>query len=452
MNQSKYRPYPSYQATDVPWLGNIPRDWKVTEAKYPFEITLGKMLQNEPTSNSDLEVPYLKALHVQWDRVLLDELPTMWASLSDIKSLTVQKGDLLVCEGGEVGRASIVEENPPPDCIIQNALHLVKPKKNGNVQYLKYLLVHIAAKGWFDVLCNRATIAHFTSEKFKDLPIPLPSLGEQRAIAAFLDHETAKIDTLIAKKECLLELLAEKRQALITHAVTKGLDTHAPMKDSGVDWLGNIPQSWEVSLLKNFVHSVQTGPFGSQLHNEDYVLEGTPIITVEHLGDNYIVHSDNLPRVSDDDRERLKKYSLEAGDIVFSRVGSVDRRAIVKKAEDGWLFSGRCLRVRPNQEKLNSMYLSLFFGLDGFKDYIVRHAVGATMLSLNTQILSNVPVLVPSLSEQHAIADYLERQISRINRLSAKVKEAIEKLQERRIALISAAVTGQIDVRDTDAN
>ena len=155
------------------------------------------------------------------------------------------------------------------------------------------------------------------------------------------------------------------------------------------------------------INGVQTGPFGSQLHKKDYVSVGTPIITVEHLGDNRILHED-VPRVSDHDRERLSKYILHDGDVVFSRVGSVDRRALVKEAERGWLFSGRCLRVRPDPNKIDSGYLSYFFGLPSFKEHIRAIAVGATMPSLNTQILSDIAVPHPrSLNEQRAIAHIL---------------------------------------------
>lgn len=152
---------------------------------------------------------------------------------------------------------------------------------------------------------------------------------------------------------------------------------------------------------------VQTGPFGSQLHASDYVEHGTPIITVEHLGENRIIHS-NLPRVTDDDRNRLGRYTLITGDIVFSRVGSVDRRALVHPEEDGWLFSGRCLRVRPDPNKIDPGYLSWFFGLSGFQQYIRQVAVGATMPSLNTRILGGVRIYYPrSLNEQRAIAGVL---------------------------------------------
>ncbi len=170
-----------------------------------------------------------------------------------------------------------------------------------------------------------------------------------------------------------------------------------------------IPEDWSISILKNICvqdRGVQTGPFGSQLHQRDYKVIGTPIITVEHLGDNHILHR-NLPRVSDEDRERLTRYTLCVGDIVFSRVGSVDRRALVRKDEDGWLFSGRCLRVRPNPTLVDPCFLSWFFGLPAFKEHIRQIAVGATMPSLNTKLLSNVEVIHPPLPEQRAIASIL---------------------------------------------
>ncbi|MUK76174.1 restriction endonuclease subunit S [Aliivibrio fischeri] len=152
---------------------------------------------------------------------------------------------------------------------------------------------------------------------------------------------------------------------------------------------------------------VQTGPFGSQLHKEDYVEIGTPIITVEHLGNNRISHIET-PFVADEDKKRLSKYQLKNGDIVFSRVGSVDRRALVRKEEDGWLFSGRCLRVRVDETKIDPIYLSYFFGLESFKKYIRSIAVGATMPSINTKILSDIPIYYPeSLEEQRRIAHIL---------------------------------------------
>lgn len=192
---------------------------------------------------------------------------------------------------------------------------------------------------------------------------------------------------------------------------------------------GPIPSSFNCSKLEDLCVSesgVQTGPFGSQLHQEDYVPFGTPIITVEHLGENRILHRE-LPMVSDVDLKRLDRYVLQEGDIVFSRVGSVDRRALTRKEETGWLFSGRCLRVRPNKNLIDPEYLSWFFGLPTFKEYIRQIAVGATMPSLNTRLLSEVPIYYPALPEQHAIAHILGSLDGKIelNRLMNETLEAI---------------------------
>jgi len=190
---------------------------------------------------------------------------------------------------------------------------------------------------------------------------------------------------------------------------------------------GDFAAAYESSRLVDICEpkeGVQTGPFGSQLHQEDYVPVGTPIITVEHLGENRILHSD-IPRVSEEDRERLSKYTLLKGDIVFSRVGSVDRRALVRDEEDGWLFSGRCLRVRPNQSMIDPGYLSYFFGLPTFKEYIRAIAVGATMPSLNTKILSDVSIYYPPLPEQRAIAHILGTLDDKIE-LNRRMNETLE--------------------------
>ncbi len=174
------------------------------------------------------------------------------------------------------------------------------------------------------------------------------------------------------------------------------------------------------------IASVQTGPFGSQLHMKDYVEKGTPIITVEHLGDNKILH-DNLPCVSDQDCIRLSKYDLREGDIVFSRVGSVDRCAYVKKEEEGWLFSGRCLRIRVENENVDPRYLSFYFGQPLFKSYIRQVAVGATMPSLNTSIMSELSIPLPPLAIQKKIAAILSSLDDKIE-LNTRMNNVLEEI------------------------
>jgi len=155
------------------------------------------------------------------------------------------------------------------------------------------------------------------------------------------------------------------------------------------------------------IADIQTGPFGSQLHKDDYVEFGTPIVTVEHLG-HRVFTEQNLPKVSPEDKQRLNKYVLSEGDIVFSRVGSVDRCSYVDSDHDGWMFSGRCLRVRPNEE-INSLFLYYFFCLEDTKQFVSNIAVGATMPSINTKLMGEIPIVYPDLDIQTKIAEILSR-------------------------------------------
>ena len=207
-----------------------------------------------------------------------------------------------------------------------------------------------------------------------------------------------------------------KNEALIDHICRMGITIYERKSE------------WKEYMLGE-IADVQTGPFGSQLHMSDYKNEGTPIITVEHLGDNRIIHN-NLPLVGEEDKNRLKKYVLAEGDIIFSRVGSVDRRAYVGAKEDGWMFSGRCLRVRPSQ-KADAKFLSYYFGLEDFKETIRRIAVGATMPSINTTILSNVVIPLPPIETQRRIASILsslDDKIDLLHRENATLEQMAETL------------------------
>ncbi len=202
--------------------------------------------------------------------------------------------------------------------------------------------------------------------------------------------------------------------------------------------IGWIPEDWEDIRLDE-ISSVKTGPFGAQLHKSDYVNNGTPIITVEHLGGNGLLH-ENLPLVSDKDKLRLKKYILHTDDIVFSRVGSVDRNSLVKKSEHGWLFSGRLLRIRLlNKNIAYSRFLSFYFHLNTFKHHMRSISVGGAMPSLNTVLLSGVHIPLPPLPEQKKIAEILSTWDEAIE----KTRKLIEKKKRRKKALMQQLLTGK---------
>ncbi|MGD9872855.1 MAG: restriction endonuclease subunit S [Kiritimatiellia bacterium] len=201
-------------------------------------------------------------------------------------------------------------------------------------------------------------------------------------------------------------------------------------KKTKVGW---IPEGWDHARLEKF-STVKTGPFGAQLHESDYVENGTPIITVEHLSESGVLHK-NLPLVSDEDKGRLSQYLLKSGDIVFSRVGSVDRNSLISESENGWLFSGRLLRVRPDLNKICPRYLSNYFHQHSFKHHMRSIAVGGTMACLNTNLLSRVPINIPPLAEQEAIAAVLECWDGGIGNLELRIvkKKRIKKVLMQRL-------------------
>lgn len=209
------------------------------------------------------------------------------------------------------------------------------------------------------------------------------------------------------------------------------------ISETGKSHVGIFPKGWEVRKVDQFAN-VRTGPFGSLLHQDDYVHDGTPIITVEHLGDRGIIHK-NLPMVSDNDKQRLSAYLLQKHDIVFSRVGSVDRNAIVKDDEEGWLFSGRLLRIRVGTNDVYSPYLSYFFSSEPFRNRIRNVAVGQTMASLNTQIMKNIEVVLPPFPEQHAIAEVL----SDVDALIEAQEALIEKKRLIKQGVMQELLTGK---------
>ena len=416
---------------EVPWQPVQRTDWQFSPVKHHFDILLGKMLQPKEQSLEDVAVPYFKAQHVQWDKVLTGDLPTMWATPGELSSLRVRKGDLLVCEGGEVGRAAIVTEEPPKNCIIQNALHLVRPKQSGDVRFLRYLLQQAASHEWLNVLCNRATIAHFTAEKFSGMWIWAPPLPEQRAIADYLDRETTKIDALISEKERLLSLLAEKRRALITQAVTRGLNRDVPMRDSGVEWLGEIPGYWETQRIAFLFRE-----------RDERDQPELPLLNVSiHTGVTVREFSDShIEQVAND--FSIYKVAYE-DDIAFNKM-RMWQGAVGRVPSDG-LVSPDYVVAAP-VANIDTAYYGELFSTAAFSAEAARNSHGIVWdrLRLYWEEFRDIRVPVPPLNEQQEIVEHVTKETKKLDELHAATERTTELLHERRAALISAAVTGQI--------
>lgn len=425
-------------ASLTPWQPVKEPTWRRLQAKRAFEIVLGKMLQPEHKNPGDELVPYLRALNVQWEKLNLEEVGRMWAAPQEIEALELKQGDLLVCEGGEVGRAARIDVELPEDTIIQNALHRVRGSELGDVGYLSYCLRHAADSGWFDVICNRATIAHFTVEKFRDLWLNLPDLPTQRRIADFLDRETAQIDALIEAKEQMLALLQEKRAAQISHMVTKGLDPNVEMKDSGLEWLGRIPVHWKTLQLKRTLTSSDYG-ISVDIRGEGSV----KVLRMSCIHDG-IVDLENAGAVEDVDPYLL----VRVNDVLFNRTNSLDQVGKVglidSEPQAETTFASYLVRLRF-LDSVDLNYMVALLNSPVFLKFARANAVPAIgQANLNPTKYGEILIPLPPLEEQCKISNYVGTQDKQYFIVKDAVEQSLTLLRERRSALITAAVTGQL--------
>jgi type I restriction enzyme, S subunit len=419
-----------YKQTEV---GVIPEDWDVSTVGTEFSIQLGKMIDAE--KNLGVLKPYLGNRAIQWGRIELNDIGLVALTPSDIQNFRLKAGDLLVCEGGEIGRAAIWN-NQLPECYYQKALHRLRPIQGYDIHLMLYVLQYFADTNFLNNFVTQTSIAHLPKEKFVQVPLAVPPIEEQKLIARALSDIDALIEALegaIGKKRHIKQ--GAMQELLTGKSRLPGFDNPERKKTE----IGEVPSDWDVVQIGN-IANVKTGPFGSSLHESDYVNDGTPIITVEHLGERGVLYS-NLPLVSDSDKKRLGSYLLDEGDIVFSRVGSVDRNARISSAESGWLFSGRLLRLRSlDSKRIDTNYLSYYFHSEPFKQRVYKVAVGQTMASLNTQILKSIFVALPLLPEQQAIATILSDMDTEIATLEAK----LTKTRQLKQGMMHELLTGRI--------
>jgi type I restriction enzyme S subunit len=292
----------------------------------------------------------------------------------------------------------------------------------------------------------QSTVQNFSAGKFRELAIVLPPISEQLAIVAFLDHETAKIDALIAEQERLLALLAEKRQAVVSHVVTKGLNPAVPIKDSGLEWLGEIPVHWNLVRLK-YVASVQTG-IAKGKDNAGKETISVPYLRVANVQDGYLALDDIA--MIEIEPEQLERYRLQPGDVLMNEGGDFDklgRGSIWRGEVVDCIHQNHVFAVRPHG--VSSDWLNCITGSSYAQFFFMGRAKQSTNLaSISSTNIMEIPIVLPPEDEQSMLLRFIHEENLRLDELKNQVERSIALLRERRGAVISAAVTGEIDVRE----
>lgn len=437
---NKYQAYPEYKDSGEEWLGQVPSHWKVIQIKHLSVVKRGaspRPIDDPKYFDDDGEYAWTRIADVTASDVYLNNAPQRLSGLGSSLSVKLEPGALFLSIAGTVGKPCITGIKA---CIHDGFVYFPELKVPN-----KFLFYVFAGEQAYKGLGKFGTQLNLNTDTVGGIKIGCASNDELESIIRFLDHETAKIDTLIEKQQQLIQLLKEKRQAVISHAVTKGLNPNAPMRDSGVEWLGEVPEHWIVTQLKFYTLDMQTGPFGSQLHAEDYVANEIPLINPAHMISGELIPDPNVT-VDEATQERLSRHKLSAGDIIFARRGELGRCAVVQEEHEGWLCGTGSLKAKLNK-LLTPEYAYLLITSDGVISELSLESKGSTMDNLNTETLGRVRIPVPPKSEQNQILQYVEKVSGKYASLVSKAETAINLMQERRTALISAAVTGKIDVR-----
>lgn len=427
---NKYKKYTEYKDSGVEWMDGIPKHWKIKKAKHLFRLeTGGTPLTNNDNNFDKKGIPWVKPENLdEFNPILKTKRNVTKTGMVGIP--IIPQNSILICGIGTVGKFGI----SGTDVITNQQINSFIPLKIISTAYSKYLLS--SSKEQLELTANKVVVAISNKTAMQNIYLCFPSYKEQKKIAAFLDYETGKIDKLIEKQEELVALLEEKRQAVISHTVTKGLDPSVPMKDSGVDWIKNIPRHWSVTRNKHIfkIKKIIAGKLGYD------------VLSITQQGIKIKDITSGEGQLSMD----YSKYQLvKPGDFGMNHMDLLTGFVDISKYEgvtspDYRVFS----LVASDCDKDYFLYI---FQLCYWLEIFFPFGQGSSHLGrwrLPTEQFNLFMFPVPPLGEQKKISTFLKDNIIKMDQLIAKAKSAIELMQERRTALISAAVTGKIDVRD----
>ena len=426
--------YPTYKPSGVEWLGEVPEHWQVKPLKTITSIN-DEVL---PESLSpDYEIEYVDIGSVSLANGIEKTEAMPFGDAPSRARRIPRDGDVLVSTIRTYLKAVAPVVNPPSNLVASTGFAVVRPRHELEPEFLKYALQE---EHFIQQLISRSTGVSYPAINASDvakISLNLPCSSEQLAIAAFLSHETAKIDDLIAEQQRLIELLQEKRQAVISHAVTKGLNPDAPMKDSGVEWLGEVPVHWVVCNFQRFVQIAE-----GQVDPRQNPYADMPLIAPNHIqaGTGQLL---GLETAAEQGAES-GKYICNEGDVIYSKIRPSLRKACI--APCACLTSADMYPLRAHG-RLSNEFLFRFLLSEQFSALAIVESERVAMPKINRDSLKSVALAIPPKLEQEDICLSIRVHSRTFDALIAEGQEAIVLLSERRSALISAAVTGQIDVR-----
>jgi len=442
-HERRWKRYPAYRDSGVEWLGEVPENWQVERLRFHILINPTKSEVRRLAPNTTVSFIPMESVG-EYGGICLDQT----RPIEDVSAgyTYFQEGDVVVAKITpcfENVKRAVVKGLTNGIGFGTTELHVLRPNYNINRYFLFYLtLSYDFRKLGESEMYGSAGQKRVPEEFIKNLKHPIPPLPEQRAIAAFLDRETGRIDALIGKKERQIELLREKRTALISHAVTKGLDPDAPMKDSGVEWLGEVPERWRVKQFKRVTTRVDVGIAEAATHA--YADEGVPIIRSTNVRPGKIF-MDDLLHIHEWFAEKNKSKYLFANDLLTVRTGAPGTTAVIPPE----LHECQCFTMLISTLKTRQIpqFYSYFLNSSNARFRFAVEGWGTAQINISVPILQQQIIAEPPENEQCAITTFLDRETGHIDVLTTKVYESISKLREYRTALISAAVTGKIDVR-----
>ena len=430
----------------IEWIGEIPEGWEISKVSYFYEVQLGKMLQPQKKSETDTEEKYLCAANVGKNSLSLDTLKTMWFSQTEKHQFDLKEGDLLVVEGGDVASCAIIE-TPIRNLFFQNALHRVRPLHNESVAFLRYWLMTAKSYGYIDLICNKATIAHFSKEKFIALPILVIPQDIQSKIVSFLDLECKQIDDLLSKSRSSIEEYKKLKQAVVTQAVTKGVRGEREMKDSGVEWIGEIPKEWRKTQLRHCA-TIKSGITLGKSYSKDTVLIERPYLRVANVQGGYVDLND-LATIQVTPDEDLK-YRLHSGDVLMTEGGDRDKlgRGCVWHGEiEPCLHQNHVFAVQTNETVLLPEFLEYLTASNVGRSYFDVTAIKTTNLACtsSSKVLA-FTIPLPPIEEQIEIVSYIKKRSLELNKLIMKKELLVQELERYKKSLIYEVVTGKREV------